>query len=293
MKKYRVLLLVIVSLDIAAIMFKKNAHDQLRIVTYNIRRSGKEMAPTTLWENRKPLVFDMIQSLNPDIIGFQEVVKNQLNDLKMVMAGYDSFGDPRSAYLGGWIQKWVMKHPRATDEHNPIFYKKSRLELLDRGDFGINPTGRFKLFTAYLPRICTWGHFKDKQTGKTLYVYNTHLDNSSGIIRRRQINIIMKHVKKHTQGQPVIFMGDLNTSLKGKRKSKKLAQAGFIHAKLSAQQIMGPEATRTGWDNGELKNIDHILVKPKTVHIMRYEVVASPEGVFPSDHRPVLIDLIE
>src|SRR5580692_11318348 len=122
MKKYIGLVLVVASChDMSALPQK--AGNQLRVVTYNIRRAGKEANPINLWENRKPLVFDMINALNPDLIGFQEVVKSQLEDLQMVMAGYGSFGEPRSSKMTGWLQKWVMKHPRATDEYNPIFYK--------------------------------------------------------------------------------------------------------------------------------------------------------------------------
>jgi endonuclease/exonuclease/phosphatase family metal-dependent hydrolase len=88
-------------------------------------------------------------------------------------------------------------------------------------------------------------------------------------------------------------MGDLNTPLLGKKKMKKIAKAGFVHTKAIAKQIVGPLETRTGWNNSELKNIDHIFIKAQKPVVERYEVVASPQGVFPSDHRPVMVDIVE
>lgn len=296
MKKYVLVFVSVVSFLSQGIVFAsvrgRNA-DSVRVVTYNVRRSGKEQSPQNLWASRKPLVFDIVNMMRPDIIGFQEVVQDQFDDLRTVLADYDSFGEPRSTKTSSWWQRMVMKYPDATDEHNPIFYKKNRLTLLASGNFGINPRGgRFHIMTADLPRLCTWGFFEDKKTGTKFYVYNTHLDNSWRRVRSRQISQIMKHVKKNTKGVPVVFMGDLNTPLRGKKKNKKIAKVGFVHARAIAQQVVGPQETRTGWNNSELKTIDHIFVKGQKPVVNKYEVVVSPEGVFPSDHRPVLVDVV-
>lgn len=293
MKKYVVIIVSTIFMFFTGVIFcavRDFNASALRVVTYNIRRSGKEQSPQNLWAHRKPLVFDVINTMHPDIIGFQEVVQDQFDDLKTVLADYESFGDPRSTKTNRWWQKMVMKWPTATDEHNPIFYKRNRVALLASGNFGINPRGRFGIVSS-LPRLCTWGFFEDKKTGVKFYVYNTHLDNSWRRVRSRQISQIMKHVKKNTKGLPVIFMGDLNTPLKGKKKNKKLAKAGFVHTKAIAQQVVGPQETRTGWNNSELKTIDHVFVKGQNPIVRKYEVFASPEGVFPSDHRPVLVDV--
>jgi len=269
----------------------------IKIATYNIRRAGLEKDVKNLWESRKPMVFDLINSIAPDVIGFQEVVKNQFDDLRTVLAHYGSFGEPRNMFASGWLQNSVVKHPSAKDEHNPIFYNKERLELLEYGTFGINPT------STYLPRACTWGKFRDKQTGQLFYVYNTHLSNtekgikgwfvtSAGKTRREQIKMIMHDVTRRTQGLPVIFMGDLNTNLRGKYKLRILADAGFVYARSIAEKVVGSVKTRTGWNNSELKSIDHIFIKsPQKSSVALYEVVESPKGVFPSDHRPVVVDV--
>ncbi len=289
MKKYSISALVVL---IGICFGQAYGDDTLRICTYNIRRMGSESDQNNIWQNRKGLVFGIVNKIKPDIVGFQEAVKEQFDDLRDVFDdSYGSFGKARSAKMDSWWQKFVMKNPKAKDEHNPLFYNTYTVKLLDSGDFGINPRGR--IMHAHLPRICTWGFFENKDTGKKFYVYNTHLDNSSGLIRKRQIQKILQHVKKHTVKDPVIIMGDFNTKLSGKTKTSLFSKAGFVHAKTIAKSVEGPKETRTGWNNKQLKTIDHIFVRPRKSMVEKYVVVASPEGVFPSDHRPVFIDIVE
>lgn len=262
----------------------------IRIATYNIRRGGSEINPKNLWDNRKNLVYDLIHTINPDIIGFQEVVQDQLNDLKSTLSGYDYFGLPRSEKMNSWLQSIVMMHPSAKDEGCYIFFNTATIELIDSGDFGINPVAKY--LPAYLPRICTWGHFRNKNTHQEFYVYNTHLDNKSSDIRRKQIRQICSHIKKHARGKAVFFMGDLNTNFSEKRENKGVARCQFTNTRTMAQSIEGPLETRTGWENNELKTIDHIFVNGAMLTVARHVVVASPPTVFPSDHRPVYIDVV-
>jgi endonuclease/exonuclease/phosphatase family metal-dependent hydrolase len=104
---------------------------------------------------------------------------------------------------------------------------------------------------------------------------------------------ILKHVEKKTKGERTILVGDFNNRFKGRSKQRKLNRYGFVNSKKVAQITEGPEETRTGWNNSEFKIIDYIFVKPQSTIVKKHVVVASPEGVFPSDHRPVYIDVVE
>lgn len=297
----------------------KSPMQLMKIMTYNIRRAGSEKDAKNLWDNRKELVFGLINTINPDIIGFQEVVQNQLDDLNTEFSEkYGFFGEPRNKFAEGLLQNSVVQHRSAKNEHNPIFYNKDRLKVVKQGTFGINPT------STYLPRICTWGLFEDNNSGKLFYVYNTHLSNtekgirswfvtSAGKTRREQIKAILKHVDHNTQGLPVVFMGDLNTNLRGKYKLQILAEAGFQYAKalfastnpVAAGEQRRPKskkakkawlkenATRTGWDHEEPKMIDHIFIKAPQASVETYKVIKSDQNgqdIFPSDHRPVVVN---
>ncbi len=265
------------------------ATDILEVMTANARRKGKDPQEFQ-WDNRKQQFIDLILSKKPTIIGFQEVVKGeQFDDLKKGLSGYQSFGDSRNEHASFLSLQWLIsKHWNANNECSPIFYNPEEVTSIASATFGINP---YYFSQQKLPRICTWGLFEDKKSQKQFYVYNTHLDNESEEIRLAQLKIILKHRKtgKHNQSIPAIIMGDLNTKIEGKIKNK-FEKAGFIDAAEKATIVKGPKETRTGWHNKELKEIDHILVK--NMDVEEYEVVKSPEGVYVSDHRPVMAKII-
>ncbi len=269
----------------------------IEIMTYNIRRMGDDPIEHQ-WEKRRQLVADQIMDIKPTIIGFQEVVDGQqLKDLREMLPGYICIGDiGRNLFATGWFQKRVTSLEKAKNECNPLFYNPEEVTLVGWvvTTFGINPTGQF--FYASLPRICTRATFKTKDN-KQFSVYNTHLSSSGAwglkdgneLIRFKQIKLILKNIKKHASGMPTILMGDFNTRFEGNIQ-KRLTKAGFSHAKNKAIICVGPEETRTGWNNEQLKTIDHILVKGP-VEVQKYEVFESPQGKYPSDHRPVCATL--
>lgn len=265
-------------------MEDQNSTALLRVMTYNIRRDGKEETPERLWHNRRPLVAEILNSTSPDIIGFQEPIKSQVRDLETLLPHFKQFGEGRGT---SW---WGL----GDDEYNPIFYNAKKFELLDCGTFFINKLN--SLFgwmpwhawqTGWLPRICTWGKFKNKETAQEFYVYNTHFDHMFPAAQLLCARNAVKDIKKRTDNLPVIVMGDFNTPFSGRL--KEIFNA-FTHVRELAQTIEGPQDTRTGWSNNELKWIDHILVnKPESTEVLRYEVIARDD--YPSDHRPVIADI--
>jgi len=134
---------------------------------------------------------------------------------------------------------------------------------------------------------------EDKQTGKKFYVYNTHLDNKKEVIRSHQIAMILEDIKKRVkENELCILMGDFNTDISGNLQ-KKFSDAGFNLARKNSQKVKGPQETRTGWNDDELKVIDHIFIahKAKNEKVSHFEVVESPKSAYPSDHRPVFADI--
>lgn len=290
MKKYSLLMFLVCFTQGILCVAIPSDNETLRVATYNIRREGKERDIKNSWTQRKSVVFELIADITPDVIGFQEVGRSQFDALIAAMGGgYGSFGESRNSKKQGVMQRIAMKY--ASNDHCPIFYNKKRLKCLSSGTFGINP--RNHLLRAWLPRICTWGLFEDRHTGEKLYIFNTHLDNNKKAhrMRAKQIKKIITYIAENTHGLPVILLGDLNTQLEGKV-HKELMRGGFIAARNNAEIIAGPMETRTGWKNSKLKIIDHILYKSFMARVARYEVVVSPEGSFPSDHRPVYTDIV-
>ncbi len=266
------------------------AETPLRVVSYNIRREGKEKAPERLWQNRKDQLMHLLESLKADIIGMQEATKTQITDIVAALNNFAAIGQGRGSSWAGL----------GTDEHNPILYNKNTFELLDSGTFRINTIQNSKWpfwtplhyqQTGWLPRICTWVQLKDIKTNKIFYVYNAHLDNDYDQARNLSAQVIREHMAdKH----PIIFMGDFNMEFVNHLQN---TFSNFDHAQDIAAQVAGPQdadgaiKTRTGWNNEELKQIDHILIQKGTANVVRYEVIAEQKP-YSSDHRPVVADIV-
>ncbi len=264
----------------------------LRIVTYNIRRQGKEKLPVHAWENRLPAVVALLENIQPDLIGLQEAVKKQINDLANQLEGYDWFGRGRGESWGG----------RGADEYNPIFYNKKRLTLHEKGTFYINDWQSWQLWLkqphviGLLPRICTWGLFEVKKTGQTFYVYNTHLDHKFASARFNQLKAIIARMKQNNYADNnkynIILLGDFNTELDDTVQSV-LNEMELCNTKNFAKNLKGPGITAPGWDNKNSRQIDHILVKDKDKNqvTVKQHVVLREVGQQPSDHYPVYVDV--
>ncbi len=259
---------------------------KIRVMTFNIRRQGKEKEERNLWIHRKERVENLIREVNPDFLGLQEPTKEQVTDLAQFFNQYNWFGTGRGSCWFGL----------ASDEYNPIFYRIDRFELLASGTFSINPCTKLEYAWdpqkyGLLPRICTWGKFKDRGTGKEFYVYNTHLDHKYQRAQLHGLMNIMNFIESQGRNLPIILMGDFNTELTPEL--QQTALKNFIDSRQLAQERIGPEHTRTGWGFEELKKIDHILLSTHSpITVFKHMVIEEPnKDSLPSDHRPVSIDL--
>src|SRR5271163_4403247 len=127
--------------------------NDLRVMTYNIRRDGPEKQEDCQWKNRKESVVSLWRNLNPNIVGLQEVTDNQMQDLREQFKEFEFVGTGRGSSWFGL----------GDDEATPIGYKTDKFELQEHGTFSINkvdtwygwmPWHRYQ--TGLLPRICTW-----------------------------------------------------------------------------------------------------------------------------------------
>ena len=74
--------------------------NRLRVMTYNIRFDNPADGVHT-WPNRKELVASVIRYHKADIIGVQEALEHQIQDLMELLPGYDWVGVGRNEDEGG------------------------------------------------------------------------------------------------------------------------------------------------------------------------------------------------
>ena len=100
-------------------------------------------------------------------------------------------------------------------EASCIFYRKDRFECLATDTFWLSETPRVpasKSWNTACTRVCTWGLFKDRFTGKTFRYFNTHLDHISSQARVEGMKMILHEMGQIAQGETVFLTGDLNDS---------------------------------------------------------------------------------
>lgn len=179
-------------------------------MTYNIRFDCPTDGPFR-WAHRSHMVASMINFHKVDIVGMQEVLLHQLQDLeRSFKSKYKWIGAGREdGHMGG--------------EFVPIFYKESKLELIESGNFWLSETPSIPgslSWGAACPRMATWGVFhtkSPKNPNKYLMFVNTHLDHMSEVARIEGVKLIKQMIasqlsKIQQAGVGVVVVGDLNAT---------------------------------------------------------------------------------
>ena len=206
------------------------------------------------WDDRKAQLCDMINLEAFDIFGAQEVRKHQLDDMLAAMPDYDYIGVGRD-------------HGDDRGEFCPIFYRKDVFEKLDGGTFWLSPTPDVpsKGWDAKYNRICTWGHFRHKVSGKKVCFMNIHFDHKGVQARIESAKLMLDYVKKNCKGMSVIISGDYNVS-QTSDSYKVLANSKILKDSYDAALVrFAPTGTFNGFNPKRYSThrIDHIFVSKK------------------------------
>ena len=168
---------------------------------FNIRNdNAKDAAAGDGWMVRYPVVCDILKVESFDIFGTQEVMHNQLEDMLSALPDYDYVGVGRN-------------DGKTSGEYAAIFYKEDRIKCLSSGHFWLSETPEVagsKGWDAKYPRICTWGQFKDKKTGRKFWMFNLHMDHRGVEARKQSALLVMERIKTMCGKQPYILLGDFN-----------------------------------------------------------------------------------
>ena len=251
-------------------------------MTFNIRldlASDGENA----WPMRKAIVAELLRHERPDIAGFQEVLLHQKRDLEAAMPGYAFYGVGRD-------------DGKEAGEFAPLAWREDRFEALETGTFWLATDTEVpgKGWDAGYPRTATWAVLKERTTGVTVRVLNTHFDNSGAEARLQSARLINGWVESEpNETDGVIVMGDFNAgpsspayaALTSRRLSDTRAE--------SEQLLYGPAGTFTGFDilHAASEPIDHIFVAGEVRITSHATITQHWGGRLPSDHYPVVVDL--
>ncbi|WP_262062825.1 endonuclease/exonuclease/phosphatase family protein [Streptomyces sp. STR69] len=250
----------------------------LDVMTFNLRYASSE-EPNS-WKVRRPVMRDLLLRAAPDIIGTQEGLYAQLQDIKHDLAPhYDWIGGGRK---GG-----------SFDEETAIFYDTRRLAPVEYDQFWLSDTPSVigsNTWGGDHPRIATWIRFRDLgDGGRQFYVLNTHLDNASQYARERAATLIAQRLARLDRSLPIVVTGDFNTAAYTTSVYDTMLGAGLrdtwdaaagrgpLYGTFHGYRALVPSGNRIDW----------ILVT-QGVAVRRTAIdTFSENSQFPSDHLPV------
>ncbi len=255
---------------------------KVEVMSFNIRLDHAADSMNN-WKYRKNDAAQMIAYYAPDIVGMQEVMKNQFDDLKERLPQYTALGVGRA-------------DGKEKGEYCSLFYKTDRFDLVKNGNFGLSEKpdsiGK-KGWDAACERIVTWAVLKDKVSGREVAAFNTHFDHVGSVARRESAKLILREIRLIAGDLPVILTGDFNGTLDSEP-VKILTEDGMKNACITAKVAYGP--TWSFHDFGRLPVerrtlIDFIFVKG-SVEVERYRTIGDkPDNGYLSDHAPVAATL--
>lgn len=269
---------------------KSNAQIQprldLNIMTFNIRYDNPEDGLNS-WKFRKEHVTKAIRFYEVAILGAQEVLLNQFNEMSQQLPEYTAIGVGR-------------EDGKTKGEFSPILFKKNQLIAVQSGFFWLSetPDKPSKGWDAACERMATWAILKDKISAKKVFVLNTHLDHVGQIARAASVKLLKNKIIELSQGLPQIVMGDFNATpesdvIKGGMLLP-LNSGSLFDSKELATIVYGPDWSYHDFGRLSFKErplIDYIFVS-KEIKVRQYGVLAEALNEMQlSDHTPVLTKL--
>jgi endonuclease/exonuclease/phosphatase family metal-dependent hydrolase len=252
-----------------------------RVMSFNIRTADADDG-VNAWPLRRSVLIAVIQAHAPDILGLQEVLASQGDELRAALPDYGFVGVGRD-------------DGQQAGEFVPILYRRQRFTLLEAGHFWLSdrPTQPGSVgWDAALPRMATWARLRcNDAPWHEIHVVNTHLDHRGAQARLESARLLRQLVES-LGGRPTVLLGDFNcppgsppyrvlTAQRGD-----LAELSDVHA---AAGNVGTYHAFTGQPG--VGRIDWILVNRRfqavTVDIDR----TRRDGRYPSDHFPVVAEI--
>lgn len=246
--------------------------------SFNIRYDNKSDTGN-LWINRAPVVANLIRFHGFDVLGIQEGLKNQIDDISNALPEYGRYGKGRD-------------DGKDAGEHSAIYYRKDKFKLVKSGDFWLSETpdkpGKGWDATC-CNRICSWVYLQDIAGKKSFYTFNVHFDHQGVIARKESGKLILARIKEIAGDEPVLLTGDLN----GARNSEwylAIASSGvlkdvYAEVKFPYENNSSMNGFRTPRGTAV---IDHIYMS-KHFSAQKWGILTDTYfGKYPSDHFPIL-----
>jgi endonuclease/exonuclease/phosphatase family metal-dependent hydrolase len=282
----RGLLILVAALLVQPAAAKEHA-DRYSAMTYNIRLDLASDGDNA-WPHRRKALAGIVAYYAPDLVGMQEVLLHQKQNLEADLPDYVFVGAARD-------------DGKEKGEFSPLGYRRDRFALIASGTFWLSPTPDVpgKGWDAAYPRVASWARLKDKSSLRMLLVVNTHFDHVGTTARLESAKQIRRWIDDNRKtGETVVLMGDFNSPADSPAHDAITDAAPgrialYDTLAISRTPHFGPLGTFTGFkiEQNEASPIDHIFVGEGVAVLRHATLTQQTGGKLPSDHYPVLADL--
>ena len=279
---------------LSAIAKKK---ERVRVVSYNVLFNlyDHNLKEPYKWPQRAPRVIKMIEEMQPDLLGIQELYPEQRDDLLKALKEKYAF----------------FSKPAGDGELSGIFYNKHRFKVLDSRVLFLSDKGPNHPASETLTLL----HLQDNITEQPLAIFNTHLSFSKVEKRIAQAKKIHQFISLFHKTHPdvaLILTGDLNTFpncpdltalpfYDGDYTQNLIKKDLFHDAKDRAiLGHIGPLSSFTNKDEDPAPFrgtgtpgifLDHIYVSADVTVLLHAVNPATEDSLWPSDHMPLIADI--
>lgn len=154
-------------------------------LTWNIQRDDGRGG----WPHRCALILRAIREERPAVVGLQEALPAQVEDLASALPEY----------------RVVLGQITPRQEYNPLLVRRDAYDVLDDGTVWLSRRERPEAdWGATQVRMATWARLRSRATGDELTVVNTHLDNKSERARLQGARLLAERFPG------AVLMGDFN-----------------------------------------------------------------------------------
>ena len=260
-----------------------------RVMTFNVRFDSMTDGANN-WEYRRSIVASVIRYHAPDVVGLQEPLPHQYAELRDALPDYDWAGVGRQDGDAG-------------GEHCPIGWQ-SKVRVEAHGTVWLSETPDepgSSYPSASKPRLVTWA--RASFGGRPFVVCNTHFDHKSEEARVRSAEQLRTLVSElggwdgERLERPVVVLGDFNCTVGSEPYRILTAERTGTPTLSDAMAVSehphhGPTTTFERFSGEPTEKIDHVFVAGD-VGVRQHAVVADHwDGRPPSDHCPVLAELV-
>lgn len=274
---------------------------RLGVLTFNIRY-GTAPDKDNAWPKRKDQVFAILSDDRLEVIGLQEALRMQLDEIHAACPKLGEIGVGRD-------------DGKTKGEYAAILYRTDKWKPVKSGTFWLSEKPEepgSKSWKTACTRVCTWAKLEQinatSGAPKQFWLFNTHMDHVSAEARLNGAKLIAKRIADRGDALPFVVTGDFNSDEKEEAARYFTAPPTEGDAKspigplLDTFRMVNPSAedsatfhefkptVRVG------KKIDYILVQPGASAVAAWIDWRHKEGppmVSPSDHYPVgaIVDL--